>query len=95
MACLSLNLPHPTVPTLLLPNPSFVVSINVGVVGITCCQFKFPGVAVDLSGPIQAAIGVGGPLVIALNVALAAMQVAIDVALATLDQIHVPDCPRE
>lgn len=93
--CLDLNLPHPSVPSIFLPNPDFVITINIGTVGVSCCHFTIPGVTVDLSGPIAAAIGAGGPLVLALNIAIAGMNATVDEGLAVLDQIHVPDCPRE
>lgn len=93
--CLSLNLPRPAIPAIMIPNPAFVVSINVGTVGVTCCHFTFPGITVDLSAAIATAIGLGGPLIIPLNVAIQSMNSAVDLALGVLDQINIPDCGLE
>lgn len=85
MACLTLGLTPPTLPSIFLPS-GIAVNVSFGTVGITCCHYTIPGVRASIPIPIDA---------VTLNAAVKALNAVIKAQLAILRQIQIPDCPTE
>lgn len=84
--CEALQVPLlPNIPKIFLPGGSLVIPINIGKLGVTCCYYQVPPIAIPL--------GITIPNVATLLMAaIGPIEAAINAALSELDQIQIPGC---
>lgn len=84
--CLSLNLPKPPQIPFIFLSGGLSLSLSLGSVGVTCCNFKIPIALPQIKLPIPPAVLI--PLITVLNALIAS-------ALPVLDTIQIPTCPLD